>query len=608
MAVLRRLGWAAGLIIALNDVPSVQALSGMGGSAALGMAISAAGDKISLRKAAGLDKIDVSSVVETPDSPYATFNEVMQMSSFVAALESLTANEDLKKQAEAYLSASEYAAYVDLARHLSKCYGSLSPAGGPLADTWTSGVRSTTQGQAAVLAVDGSVNKLSTTPVRKQQAMKAALGLYDTWIKTGSPSRRLKRISPRHHRAQQGLSDGGWSQLPAPLTGAYDALKGYGTVECRTAYQRMSEMYNSGEIGGNNGGLNNIPGTGGNGGGLPGSGGSMPGSGGGMPGSGSQGGFPNAGSLPGNPFGTSMSGKEPGAEGPPNPFDNPDVVTDPKENPLGGATTTEGNDQEVPTPTSKPTATLAEVGTNKCEVLENGAVSVQLCQGSTVTASSATITGSIINVGNQTLCGLKLIVDNFELASSFYPPWLPSYAGEFQAGNTITFGITVPYTSGAPRPQADIDQSIAACVALTMPPTDAPTLVTASPTRSPTARPAPTEPPGPVFDLLALDGQDTKCLKGCSNIVHGLTSCEAFDAIFAFRCDVCDKDTQAQVKEICRSTFECGNAMCHLVGTEQQHLSSGAGRLRGDLGSVKTSLSLMLGLAMILMMLNMHDG
>lgn len=589
--------------MALCALPAVHAagLREMGGSAALGMAISAAGDRTSLRQAAGLDKAGVASVAVTPDSPYATFGEVKQMSSFVAALKAAMGTEAAQKQAEAMLSQTKYAAYLDLARELSQCYGSLSPAGSALSETWSQGVRSTTQGRVAVTQVDTNVGSLWGLSWREKQAMKAAMGLYDTWVKTGSPSRRTRERKAREqqrrqrHRAVQLAGDGGWSKLPVPLTGTYDALKGYSTEECRAAYQRMSELYNSGDLKGNNGGLGNLPGMGGNGGGMPGTGG--------------QGGMPSSGSLPANPFGSSMSGQDPAGGGlPPNPF-NDATSTSGQEpgtgKPPDGATSTVGQ-EPVPTGTKEPTATVAEAGTNTCRTVENGGVAVQLCQGSTVTGTSATITGSIINVGDGALCGLKLLVDKFELSSSFYPTWLPSYSGQFQAGDTITFGVTVPYTAGAPRPQADIDSSIAVCLPPTLPPTAAPTGVSSAPTRAPSAIPAtlaPTQTPKPVFDWAHLGGQDTKCLKGCANIVTDLTACEAFDAMFGFKCDVCEKEILQGVKETCVNTFECGNALCHIVA--EQLSSPAGGRVGGRTGSVKAMMSLVLGFVTVMLVLNM---
>lgn len=590
------------MVVALCALPGVHAagLRDMSGSAALGMAISAAGDRTSLRQAAGLDKVGVTSVLVTPDSPYATFGEVMQMSSFVSALKAAMGTEAAQKQAEALLSQSEYAAYLDLARELSKCYGSLSPAGSALSETWSQGVGCTTQGRVAVKQVDFNVGSLWGLSWREKQSMKAAMGLYDTWVKTGSPSRRTRERKTREqqrrqrHRAVQMVGDGGWSKLPVPLTGTYDALKGYSTEECRAAYQRMSELYNSGDLGGNNGGLGNLPGTGGNG---------------GMPGTGGQGGMPSSGSLPANPFGSSMSGQDPAGEGlPPNPFDGATSTSGQEPgtgNPLDGATSTVGQ-EPVPAATAEPVASVADAGTNKCRTVENGGVAVQLCQGSTVTGTSATITGSIINVGDEALCGLKLLVDNFELSSSFYPTWLPSFSGQFLAGDTITFGVTVPYTAGAPRPQADIDSSIAVCLPPTLPPTAAPTGLTSAPTLSPTALPAtlaPSKTPKPVFDWANLGGQDTKCLKGCANIVSDLTACEAFDAIFAFKCDVCDKEVLEGVKETCSTTFECGNALCHVMA--EQLSSPAGGRVGGRTGSVKAMLSLVLGFVTVMLVLNM---
>ena len=572
------------------SLASFQDLGAVDGSARLGASILAAGDRLSLRRAAGLGSDGAVSVEQvTPDSPYATFSEVTRMSSFVAALQTTLTVEAAQQQAEALLSESEYAAYLELAQQLANCYGSMAPAGEALSDTWSQGVGSTTQGQAAAKTVDAKVGTLTGLNKEERAAVKAALALYDTWVKTGSPSRQRQRRAAaargdsrqqrKQHRKQQALGgDGGWSKLPLPMTGTYDALKGYSTEECRAAYKRMSELYNSGDLGDNNGGLGNqLPGQGS----LPGSG-SMPGQGGGMPGGGQQGG------LPGNPFGSSpMSGQEPGAGGvPPNPFDGA-TSTNGQEpgtgsgNPLDGATNTAGRfflslylpihphpgqvrsaalflpthspihpypktntptgqEPTPPLPTEAP-ATVADTGTNKCKTYNDGAIGVQLCQGSTVTASSATITGSIINVGDDTLCNLALLIDSFELSSSFYPNWLPSYGGEFKAGDTITFGVTVPYTTGTARPQADIDSSISLCVAATPPPTPSPTnATTSSPTLPPTTTLAPTKKPPPVFDWANIGGMDTKCVKGCVNILEALSACEAFDAIFAFRCDVCD--------------------------------------------------------------------
>jgi hypothetical protein len=539
----------------------------------------------------------------TPDSPFASFKEVTQMSKFAAALQEATSN-PANKEALASLLPSQYSDYLNVADQLTQCYSSVSSVGGPISDTWSQGVSSTTQGVAATQAVDSNVEQMKSLSKEEQLAAKAAIKGYDVWIKTGSPSRKLKKQRGRRRgQVLGGAGEGAMGGLPAPLTGTYDALKGLNTDECRNAYKDMSDLYNNGNLGNNNGGL---PGTG-----------SMPGGGQNM----GSGGMPSQGSLPGNPFGSSpMSGTEPGTGGsvPPNPFGDSmsgqepgsgsgtDAGSGSTTNPLDGATNQagqDGTDTGAGQPAA-PTASspeVADTGTNKCKTFNSGNVGVQLCQGSTTTASSATITGSVINVGQDTLCGLNLIIDSFELSSSYYPTWLPHYTGIFMPGDTITFGVTVPYAAGTARPQVDLDNALTVCPPPSSAPSPAPTMATKAPTTAPTLRPTVTPPP--VFDWANVGGRDTKCLKGCVNIIQDLTACEAFDSIFAFRCDVCDKETLGAIRETCQTEFTCGDHLCHSLKTQQ---SSGASRRAGRAtDSVKTSLSLLLGFLTVFLVINM---
>ena len=446
---------------------------------------------------------------------------------------------------------------------LTQCYNSIQADGAAVSQVWSQGVSSTTQGRMAVQSIDNNVAQLWHLNSNDKDAVKAGYALYDTWIKTGSPS-------PRSLQALLNAVAG--AALPSALTGTYQTLGGAVTPECQTAYKTLNQLYNQYQ---NNQGTNNNNNNNG-GGGLPGlSPNNM--------GSGSNGGMPGGESFS-NPFGTSMSGQDPPGTNGLGTAANPGSVGQ-----MAGT-----DDPNSPTSSSPQ---VADGGTNKCKTFNSGNVGVQLCQGNTVTSSSATITGSVINVGQDTLCHLSLIIDQFEMSSSYYPAWLPTYTGFFMPGDTITFGVTVPYTSGSPRPQADIDSSITVCEPPTTSPTAVPGQNTAAPTTSPTtdddaAGVSATDPNTPTkqtFDWTKIGGIDTTCVKGCQNIIQGMQGCDVYDAIGAFRCDSCSASTYAAIQATCLAE-NCGGPQCH---TKPMVAHSGASQ------SVKVSLSLLIGLVSV---------
>lgn len=483
------------------------------------------------------------------------------------------------------------------------CAASLAASSDALGDTWVQGIRTTAQGLVAAEYVSGNVGRLAGLGPAQKQAALATLAAYDTYLKSGGG----RRAAARRHRRQQvlgGDGGGGGALLGlSPLLNTYQTLKPYVAMspDCTSLFRELAmQRFANGN-------------------------GPMASNGGGSPGGvSSPGGMPGQGLPPTNPLGSSMSGQEP-----PNPFDEAAGTegADAEGNPLDGATSTAGQEPGAeagaaagPEGTAAPE--VGDQGTNRCKTFSSGGVGVQLCQGTTTTESAATVTGSVINVGQETLCGLALIIDSFELSSSYYPNWLPKYEGLFMPGDTITFGVTVPYTQGTPKPQADVDASIAVCAPPTASPTAAATNVTQSPTAiaadgvaSVTGTDGAATTPGagagtgasakPV-DWLNVGGVDTACLKGCQNLVEGLSACEAFDTIGSFRCDVCNAAQFAAVKQVCLDEYGCGEKMCHIEPAIESQ-SSGAGRRAGTggNGSVRASLSLLLGFLTVALLLNM---
>jgi hypothetical protein len=445
------------------------------------------------------------------------------------------------------------------------CASSLAASSSALGETWVQGVGTTAEGAVAAQYVSGNVNRLSGLSPAQKQAALATLAAYDTYLKSGGGRRA------RHLQMLGGSLLGGIS----PLLQTYTTLRPYAvSPDCTSLFRELAmQRFANG----------NGPLTGTNGGGSPG-------------GLNSPGGMP-----PSNPFPSSpMSAQEP-----PNPFD--------------GATSTVGQDSAeegsagtgtTPQATAAPPQ-VGDQGTNRCKTFSSGEVGVQLCQGTTTTEASATITGSVINVGQETLCGLKLIVDSFELSSSYYPNWLPNYEGLFMPGDTITFGVTVPYAQGAPKPQADVDSGIAVCAPPTPSPTPASTNATLAPSIAANANAnanaggagAPAGRPG--VDWASIGGGDTSCLQGCQNLVEGLTACEGFDAIGNFRCDLCSAAQYAEIQQVCLGEYKCGEKMCHIAPAIKSQ-SSGAGRRAGaGDGSVKASFSLLLGFLTVALLLTM---
>ena len=457
------------------------------------------------------------------------------------------------------------------------CAASLAASSDALGDTWMLGVGTTAQGFVAAKYVSANVNRLAGLSPAKKQAALATLAAYDTYLKSGGGRRARRRQMLGGGALLGGAGPAGGL---SPLLSTYKTLKPYAVMspDCTNLFRELAMQ----RFANGNSPLSS------NGGGSPG-------------GLNSPGGMPGQG-MPTNPFGSSMSGQEPG---PPNPFDGAtstegaDVVG----NPLDGATSTAG-----PAATAAPM--VGDQGTNRCKTFQSGDVGVQLCQGTTTTESSATITGSVINVGQETLCGLALIVDSFELSSSYYPNWLPKYDGVFMPGDTITFGVTVPYTQGAAKPQADVDSSIAACAPPTASPTAAPTNTTRAPTANAaggvaTDAAAPGAGGKPGLDWANIGGADTSCLNGCQTLLEGLSACEGFDTIGNFRCDVCSAPEYVAVQQACLNQYGCGQKMCHLKPAIEPK-SSGAGRRAGaGDGSVKASLSLLLGILTVGLLLNM---
>ena len=256
----------------------------------------------------------------------------------------------------------------------------------------------------------------------------------------------------------------------------------------------------------------------------------------------------------------------------------------------------------------------------KCDTWAQTPMAFQLCRGISVTnASTALITGSITNTGTATLCGLTLLIGNFDQALSFYPSWLPSLSGSFKPGDVVTFGATVPINPSEPVPSVDVDDTLTNCspIPKTLAPTAAPTNVTnevdtsASTTVTEIIQPE----PAPVADPPAEDDTsssyvsktgvdwgyfagDTRCLGKCMQGVDDLQVCDAVDMIFNDNCGLCGESTMAAVKQQCLK-IGCNPVKCHVLQDSPAVTTSGG-------HSVKSSLSVLLGFLSLALVLQIR--
>jgi hypothetical protein len=219
--------------------------------------------------------------------------------------------------------------------------------------------------------------------------------------------------------------------------------------------------------------------------------------------------------------------------------------------------------------------------TERCNTFSRGSLSLQLCQSSSVSEQAAQLSGSVVNTGAAPVCDLSLVIDDFDLATSYYPTWLPSYVGTFQPGDVATFGVTLPPASKGAA--VTVAQTVKLCA-----------VYTARPTAMPTGPPNATAVVGDGtimttskgVDWGALGGMDTRCLSTCMNLIDKMDTCDAYNLITTFRCDKCDATTFSAVQKVCVEAG-CGYAKCRINAPKSSTASGGR--------SLKADLSLLLG-------------
>jgi len=295
--------------------------------------------------------------------------------------------------------------------------------------------------------------------------------------------------------------------------------------------------------------------------------------------------------------------------------------------------TSNSNEDSSPTASS----TLQKI---KCDTWSQNTMGFQLCSGISVTNSStALISGSITNTGTATLCGLTLLIGNFDQALSFYPSWLPSLQTSFKPGDVITFGATVPLNPSEPVPSVDVDSTLIDCSPINEPPSApvSPTNTTdpASTTNSPTTTdfdgptttteeigPDPkviTVPDTPADANVGDDSSsssggssyvsstgidwgyfagDTRCLGKCMQAIDDLEVCDAVNMIFNANCGSDCGDSALMAVQMKCLQYDCTTAQCH-------YNPQGAATTSGG-HSVKSSLSVLLGFLSLALVLQIR--